>query len=392
MFLMESDAKELLVRYGIKIPDGAVARTPSEARQMVEMLGAGRYVVKALIHAGGRGLAGGVRLVATADEAESAAKAMLGKPLVTEQTGPRGEVVESVYVEAALEFSESLYLSFLLDPRLARPVLLASVAGGIDFEAKAEEVPDIVQVFPFNSNGSHDPNALAAFLESLGISATHIPALRNAIAALLEAFRAMDASLIEINPLALMPDGRVVAIDAKISLDANALFRHPEFERYVRTNLPDPTEMIAQQNEINYVKMDGDIGLVVNGAGLGLATHDMVIEAGGNPANFMDIRTTATSFQIAKGIGLLLDNPDVKVLLVNIHGGGMTACDIISEALSFAYTRAERKLPIVFRPAGQNAGFALSMMHETDLPFHAETQMSAAVARAVEIAKGGAGA
>ena len=386
MFLVESDAKELLVRHGLKIPDGAVARSAGEARQMVEMLGPGRYVVKALIHAGGRGLAGGVRLAETPDAVEEAAGALLGSTLVTEQTGPRGEVVEAVYVEAALAFDRSLYLSFLIDPRLARPVMLASVAGGMDFEARAQEMPDIVQVFPFNANGSHDPNALAAFLEGLGLERGQIPALRNAIAALLEAFRALDASLVEINPLALMPDGRVVAIDAKISLDANALFRHPEFERYIRTDPHDPTEMIAQQNEINYVKMDGDIGLVVNGAGLGLATHDMVIEAGGNPANFMDIRTTATSFQVARGIGLLLDNPQVSVVLVNIHGGGMTSCDLISEALSFAYGRAARKLPIIFRPAGQNAEWALKMLREREIPFEAAESMGAAVSRAVTLA------
>ena len=192
----------------------------------------------------------------------------------------------------------------------------------------------------------------------------------------------------EINPLALSEDGEWIAVDAKIVLDGNALYRHPEYEPLVYEANRDDRERVARENEINFLKMEGDIGLVVNGAGLGLATTDMVIEAGGRAANFMDIRTTATSFQIAGGVRLLLDDPEVKVILVNVHGGGMTVCDTIAEGINFAYMRSKRRLPIIFRAAGQNAEWALTIMRDRHLPFEACDSMSKAIGRAVGLAAG----
>jgi succinyl-CoA synthetase beta subunit len=354
MYLHEAQAKALLAQHGIAIPRGHVAQTAEEARDHATALGCA-CAVKALIHAGGRGLAGGVRFADTPDTASDHARSMLDLPLVTSQTRQDGEIVRAVYIEEALDFDRALYLSLIIDQRRAVPVLLASAEGGVELEEKAVAAPAMVQKYPFAVDGTHNPAALAAFLDMLGVPESHGAAVRGLVEAMLRCFLDSDASLIEINPLALTSDGAAVAVDAKIVLDGNALFRHPEFEPLQDTARADEREMVAQANEINFVRMDGDIGLVVNGAGLGLATHDMVIAAGGRPANFMDIRTMATAEQIATGIGLLLDDPGVRVLLVNVHGGGMTTCDRISDALAIAARGRDRMLPVVFRVAGQNA-------------------------------------
>ena len=383
MYLHEAQAKALLAQHGIAIPKGHVAQTPDEAQGHAAALGAERVAVKALIHAGGRGLAGGVRFAETPQGAADHARAMLGEVLVTSQTRQDGEVVREVYVEEGLAFERALYLSLIIDQRRAVPVLLASAEGGVEFEEKAVAAPAMVQKYPFGVDGSHNPAALSAFLEMLGVPDSHGAAVRGVIEAMVSAFLGSDASLIEINPLALMADGSAVAVDAKIVLDGNALFRHPEFEPLRDTARSDEREMVAQANEINFVRMDGDIGLVVNGAGLGLATHDMVIAAGGRPANFMDIRTMATPEQIATGIGLLLDDPKVRVLLVNVHGGGMTTCDRISDALEIACAGRSRAVPVVFRVAGQNAEEAREAVQALPMPCTVAESMTEAVGLAV---------
>ncbi len=388
MFLQEAEAKKILGGFGIALPRGGVADNGIAAGGVAAMLAADKLVVKALIRAGGRGLAGGIKFAKGAAEAGAATDALIGETLVTAQTGPKGEQVRSVYIEEALHFDASLYLSLLIDQRNARPTLMASIAGGVDFEDKARDAPQLVQKYALEPDGAHNPAALAAFLGNVGVGEAHVAAVCDVIGALVKAYFDTDARLIEINPLALMDDGSAVAIDAKMVLDDNALFRHPEFEALSHNLHLDPSELIAQRNEINFVKMDGDIGLVTNGAGLGLATYDMVVEGGGAPANFMDIRTTATSFQIARGIGLLIEDPAVNVLLVNIHGGGMTACDLVVGSLGFAYQRSERKPPIVFRVAGHNADWARRMIDKKDLPHQHATSMSDAVTLAVKLSKG----
>ncbi len=227
-----------------------------------------------------------------------------------------------------------------------------------------------------------------AFSRTLGLEGQAADDVRRLVQGMVRAAFETDALLVEINPLVIGPDGRAVAVDAKMVIDDNALYRHPEFERMARDAHRDEYERVGRENDINFIKMQGDIGVVVNGAGLGLATNDMLADAGGRPANFMDIRTTATSIQIARGIDVLLGDPTVKVLLVNVHGGGMTVCDTVAEAISFAYARAPRKLPIVFRAAGQNAAWAVSIMKDRRLPFERFDGMTQAVARAVAIAGG----
>jgi succinyl-CoA synthetase beta subunit len=388
MYLSEHQAKEILAQFGVRVPEGAVAESPEEAESRARGLRCEKFAVKAQILAGGRGLAGGVKFAATPSGVRDAARDLIGTRLVTDQTGPDGEKVRRVYVEAAVDIRQSVYLALVIDERSAAPLLLGSREGGVEFERKAESDPSILAALPLPREGGLDGVDLAGFLAGIGIEGAGADSTQELLRAAARAAFANDAILLEINPLSILPDGTAVAVDAKMVIDDSALYRHPEFESIVRDSYRDEYERVARENEINFVKLQGEIGLVVNGAGLGLATNDMVADAGGRPANFMDIRTTATSFQIAKGVQLLLDDPSVKVLLVNVHGGGMTVCDTVAEGINFAYSRSPRKPPIVFRAAGQNAGYALTIMKDRRLPFVAVDDISTAVARAVALARG----
>lgn len=390
MYLSEYQAKEILARYGVNVPEGGLARSPQEAEERARALSCEKFAVKAQILAGGRGLAGGVKFAATPSTVRDAAAALLGTRLVTEQTGPAGEVVERVYVEAAVDDRRSVYLALIVDERAGVPRLLGAREGGVEFEARAHADPAMLESLALRSDGDLAEADLPGFLARIGVEGPAATCAGALIAGTVRAAVENDALLVEINPLAITPDGRAVAVDAKMVIDDSALYRHPEFETIAREAHRDEYERVARENEINFVKMDGNIGVVVNGAGLGLATNDMLIDAGGQPANFMDIRTTATSFQIARGIGVLLDDPKVKVILVNVHGGGMTVCDTVAEAINFAYSRSTRKPPIVFRAAGQNAPWALTIMKDRRLPFERRDDISGAVARAVALAKGAA--
>ena len=390
MYLREYQAKEILAQYGVKIPEGAVAASPEEAEARAKSMSAQKFVVKAQIEAGGRGLAGGVKFAASPSGVREAAREMMDKRLVTEQTGSAGEAVGKVYVEAAIDDPRNLYLAMVVDERHATPTLLGAKAGGVHFERKALQDPGIVDTLPLPFEGDLAAVDLDAFVAGLGVEGAAAQSVKTLVSNALRAAFAYDAILLELNPVVITAAGEAVAVDAKMVIDANALFRHPELEAIARDIASDPLERAAREAEINFVKMEGDIGLVVNGAGLGLATTDMVIDAGGRPANFMDIRTTATSFQIAKGVRLLLEDPQVKVILVNVHGGGMTVCDTVAEAINFAYARAKRQPPIVFRAEGQNAPQALTIMRDRQLPFEHAPDMTRAVARAIAIAKGAA--
>lgn len=388
MYIPEYQAKEILAQYGVTVPEGGIARTASEAEERARALKAERFAVKAQILAGGRGAAGGVVMAPTPSAVGEAAGKLLGTRLVTAQTDAEGEAVERVYVEAAVEAAQALYLAFVIDPSGARPMLLGSARGGVDFEKEAQADPEILETLHLAHDGSIDEPALGDFMARIGAPETARAALQTLIAATVRAALRNDALFVEINPLVITPAHEAVAVDAKMILDANALFRHPEFEITAREAVRDEYERVARDNDLNFVRLDGNIGVVVNGAGLGLATNDMIAEAGGRPANFMDIRTTATSFQIARGIELLLNDPGVKVLLVNVHGGGMTVCDTVAEALNFAYSRNSRKLPIVLRAAGQNADWARSIMKDRRLAHENAATMRDAAARAVAIAGG----
>jgi len=381
MILSEYKSKELIAQYGVKIPDGRVATTAAEAEERCREIDATKYVVKAQIGAGGRGLAGGIKFAATPSAVRSEVTKMLGKPLITEQTGTSGEIVSEVYVEAAVAIAKDVFIAIVLNPVTAQPTLLASANGGVEFEQMARMDPDVVSSIVLIEGAD-----ISGFLNGLGFADSSAAA--NAIASATKAFVANDMTLLEINPFAYTEAGEWLAVDAKVSLDGNAMYRHPELESLVSDDSLTPAERVAHENEINFVKLDGDIGVVVNGAGLGLATNDMLVAAGGKPANFMDIRTTATSFQITRGVELLLEDPTVKLILLNVHGGGMTVCDTVAEGVAFAYARSSRKLPIIARLAGQNAEWAMKILNDRLLPVETCKDMTSAVSRAVAIANG----
>jgi succinyl-CoA synthetase beta subunit len=387
MNIHEYQAKEILARYGVPVPPGAVAETSKDAEAIIKDLDATRFAVKAQVHAGGRGKAGGVRLVATARAASDAAKELLGKVLVTEQTGKQGRRIRKVYVEAAERIETPLYVALFVDRKVGKIALIGAKEGGDDIEERAHADPDIIGKVLLDLQGSN-AGELEKFANWLDIPESLVPDAVSLFESLHKAFSDLDASLIEINPLAVTEDGRLVALDFKVTIDDNALTRHPELAALRDDDELDPVELEAQNHDINFVRMDGDIGVAVNGAGLALATNDMLVEAGGRPANFMDIRTSATSLEISRGFDLLLNAPGVNVVLINIHGGGMTRCDTVAEALGISMRRTGRKLPIVFRAAGNNADFARTVLKNCGITYTDARNMKDAVDHAVALAAG----
>lgn len=388
MNLQEFQAKTILKGYGIAVPRGHVADTAEEVERAARDLG-GRVAVKAQVSAGARGKASGVRLLDVPADARRAAESLLGKPLVTEQTGPSGQTVRRILVESAADAKEELYAAAHVDAASGRIAILVSRHGGTEIEDNAAGRQDRIKTLHVDPDKDPDQAAMAELAAEVGLGPTETDELARILAILPRVIVDNDASLVEINPLALTVDGAFVALDAKIVIDDNALFRHADLRALRSEEDVDPVEAAAQGQEINYVGMDGDIGIVVNGAGLALATLDMVHDAGGKPANFMDIRTTALSMNIAKGVDLLLANDRVKVLLVNIHGGGMQRCDTVVEGIGVAMRRSQRKLPIVMRAAGNNAEFARQRLKNFKIDFTDSDDMADAVAKAVAIAGGG---
>ncbi|MEO1140566.1 MAG: ATP-grasp domain-containing protein [Pseudomonadota bacterium] len=387
MLLAEYKSKELLAQYGIAVPPGKTARTPQEAEDRCAQINARKYVVKAQIAAGGRGLAGGVKFAATPSLVRDETAKLLATELSTEQTGDKPQPVNIVYIEAAIEHTSQYYVAIVLSPETGQPILLASPDGGMEFENLLKTNKDTLKTHALTGDAKADKTPLVAFLASIGIEEADAS---EQILAAVEAFIANDMTLLEINPFARKPDGKWVALDAKITVDPSASFRHPELEAIAADqNLPQD-ESDAQKSNINFVRMPGNLGVVTNGAGLGLATNDMIIEEGGRPANFMDIRTTATSMDIARGVELLLQRSDVAAILLNVHGGGMTMCDTVAEGVNFAYSRNERNLPLVARLAGQNAEWGRRILVDRKVPVEIFDDLSSAVKRAVSVAAGGA--
>lgn len=387
MLLAEYQSKELLAQYGVSVPPGKMARTPDEAEAACANIPARKFVVKAQITSGARGLAGGIKFAATASAVKDEAARLLGKQLVTNQTGATGETVHAVYVEADVKHDAQYYIAFALDPDTGAPLLVASPDGGVEFEQKAQMNASEVAKHSLTGSPDADRAGLTEFLSGLGMKDEK--AVEQLLSAC-EAFIENDMALLEINPFVRTPDGTWMAIDAKVALDASAAFRHPEWDSMVSGEGLPAVETAAQKSNINFVKLTGNLGVVVNGAGLGLATNDMIIDAGGKPANFMDIRTTATSMDIARGVELLLQEPSVTAILLNVHGGGMTVCDTIAEGVNFAYSRNNGTKPVIARLAGQNAEWGQRILVDRKVPVEICGTMSEAVKRAVEIAsKGG---
>lgn len=388
MELHEFQAKQLLSRYAVACPQGRIAVTPDEAEAAAAGLASPTLFVKAQIHAGARAKAGGVRKVQSAAAAKAAAKELLGQKLATAQTGRVGMTVRKVLVEAGIRSVHELYLTMVVDASSGSIMLMAGPSGGTEIEERAGPSLSNLEILHLNSQGEPQSGDLAEFCRRIGLSEREAASGRELVGNLHRAFITLDASLIEINPLAVTESGELIALDAKIVLDDNALFRHPDLAELRETNEIDEIELKAQRHQVNFMQMDGDIGVIVNGAGLALATLDMIRNAGGNPANFMDIRTTAKSLDIAQGVSLVLDNPRAKILLVNVYGGGMQPCDTIIEGLGIAIRRKGRALPIVLRLTGNNEDIARLRLASFKLPAVECADMWQAATRAVEIAQG----
>jgi succinyl-CoA synthetase beta subunit len=385
MEIQEFQAKALLARYAVACPKGMLATSADGAERAVRQLGPGPVLVKAQVLAGDRAHAGGIHVARSPELGRAAAAGLLGGRLVTAQTGPGGELVKRVLIEASVNSVRDLYLAMMVDAASGALLLIAGRCGGTGIEDRADGA---LETLLLGAGGELDAGDIAGLCRRLTFTDREIESCREIIGKLHRAFIELDASLIEINPLALTQAGDAIALDAKIVLDDNALFRHPELAELRDQDEIDQVELSAQRHQLNFMQLDGDIGVIVNGAGLALATLDMIREAGGRPANFMDIRTTAKSLDIAHGIGLVLDNPRVKVLLLNVYGGGMQPCDTIIEGLGIAVRRKGRALPVVLRFTGNNEDLARLRLANFNLPATECTDMWQAVTLAVATAKG----
>jgi succinyl-CoA synthetase beta subunit len=367
MKIHEYQAKELLRRYQVAVPQGRVAHTAEEAKKIASELGV-KVVVKAQIHAGGRGKGGGVKFGANPEEAASAAQQIIGMQLITHQTGPQGQKVKQVLVEPASEIEREFYLGITLDRTQSKIVVMASQEGGMEIEEVAAKSPE--KIFKENV----DPGiGLAPFQATrlafgLGLEGKAVRQAAQFILALYKAYTEADCSLVEINPLVLTKDGQVFALDAKIDFDDNALFRHKELAEWRDLDEEDALEVEASQYGLNYIKLDGNIGCMVNGAGLAMATMDIIKLSGAEPANFLDVGGGASAETVENGFCILLSDPNVKGILINIFGG-IVRCDRVAEGVIQARKNIEINLPIVVRLAGTNADIAADMLNGSGLNF-----------------------
>ncbi|KUO68756.1 MAG: hypothetical protein APF80_03945 [Alphaproteobacteria bacterium BRH_c36] len=390
MQLHEFQAKELLERYGLRIPRGRIAGDIEQARRIANRLGFPRFAVKAQIRTTERMADGGVRFAASPDGVAATAAAMLGRVLTSQRHATSHEFVRWVLIEEAIACSLQLYAAVVLDTSTGRLVLLTSRNGGAGIETRAAGEPDLITKTPLTLAPTGVHGAFEDAAASLGLPAATTATAADILRTLAQMAVELDAVQVEINPLALTPSNELVALDAKLQIDDHAMFRHPglaAFREAVTKEEDDPHELGADRHQINYAALGGTIGLVANGAGLALATLDMLHDFGGSPANFMDIRTTATSLDIAFGVELVLNNPNTKALLVNVHGGGMQRCDTIAEGIAVAVSRTSRKLPIVARFAGNNADFAGVRLESAGIAFHPASDMTSAVRSIVELTK-----
>ncbi|KPK45646.1 MAG: succinyl-CoA synthetase subunit beta [Dehalococcoidia bacterium SM23_28_2] len=385
MKIHEYQAKQIMSDYGVPIPKGRVVSTPQEARQVAQELGV-PVVVKAQIHAGGRGKGGGIKLADTPAQAEEAAKQIIGMRLVTHQTGPEGRIVKKVLVEEQVQTERELYLGIVVDSGSARPVVMASEAGGVDIEQVAAKSPEKIHkafVDPVVGFQPYQGRQLA-FATTLGGDLLR-PAV-GLMSGLYKAFVAKDSSLAEINPLVVTGDGRLLALDAKMNFDDNAIFRHQDIADLRDVDEEDPLEVQAQELGINnYVKLTGNIGCVVNGAGLAMSTMDAIKLAGGDPANFLDIGTVNDVDRVTNSFKILTVDPDVKAILINIFGG-MARVDVIAQGIVNAHKEMEIKVPVVVRLAGTNLEDGERILGEANLPLIRAIGLGEAAKKAVEAA------
>jgi succinyl-CoA synthetase beta subunit len=383
MKIHEYQAKTILAKYNVPVPRGEVAFTVAEAEAAAKKIG-GSVVVKAQIHAGGRGKGGGVKVAKRATEAVELARKILGMTLVTHQTGPEGKVVQRLLIEEALPIARELYLGIVLDRVAGTPVFMASAAGGMEIEEVAAKDPDAILKEPFDATGL---SAFQARKLAFGIGVPG-PSVNGAVAAmqaLAKAYLAMDMSLAEINPFILTEDGRVYALDAKINFDDNALFRHKTLLDLRDLNEEDPLEVEASKFGLNYIKLDGTVGCMVNGAGLAMATMDIIQYAGGSPANFLDVGGGANTEQVKNAFRILLSDKNVKAVLINIFGG-ILRCDTLANGVVTAARDLNIPVPIVVRMEGTNVELGRQILRDSGLNFTVGLDMLDAAQKVVKLA------
>jgi succinyl-CoA synthetase beta subunit len=388
MKVHEYQAKEILRRYGVPTPRGVVVDTPDEARQAAKELG-GRVVVKAQIHAGGRGKGGGVKLAKTADDAAELTKQMLGMTLVTHQTGPEGRLVHKVLVEEALNIDKELYLGITLDRRLGMNVVMASVQGGMDIEEVAAKDPNAIHREPVDSVLGIQPFQARSVTYALGLSGDPFKRCVDFVQKLMRAYIETDASLAEINPLLLTKEGDILALDCKMNFDDNALFRHKDIVEMRDLNEEDPLEVEASKYGLNYIKLDGNVGCMVNGAGLAMATMDIIKLAGSEPANFLDVGGGASAEQVKNAFRIILSDKNVKAILINIFGGIMRG-DRIAEGVVSASREVGLPVPVVVRLEGTNVELGKQILKDSGLPLITADGMWDAAQKVVAAARGAA--
>ena len=386
MKIHEYQAKALLAKHGVIVPRGEVVFKPDDAEAVARRLGGGVSVVKAQIHAGGRGKGGGVKVVKSPEDAREAAAKMLGMTLVTYQTGPAGQKVGRVLVEEGLKIKRELYLGLVIDRSTEKPVLMVSPDGGVEIEQVAEKTPERIFKEFIDPGVGLRPYQTRKLAFALGLQGVQVGWAGQLMTALWEAFVATDASLIEINPLIVTEEGNLIALDAKMTFDDNALFRHPEIKEMRDVAEEDPLEIEASKHSLNYIKLDGTIGCMVNGAGLAMATMDIIKLAGGEPANFLDVGGGANAEQIKNAFRILMSDRNVKAVLINIFGG-ILRCDVLAEGVIAAVRDLGVPVPIVIRMEGTNVEQGKQMLHESGLNFTTADTMSEAADKVVALAQ-----
>jgi succinyl-CoA synthetase beta subunit len=385
MKIHEYQAKAILARYGMPVPRGEVTVNASGAKAIAERLGGSIVVVKAQIHAGGRGKGGGVKLAKSPAEAESLARTMLGMTLVTHQTGPEGRVVGRVLIEEGLQMTRELYLSLVLDRASGKLVMMASAAGGMDIEEVAEKTPEKIVKVAIEPGVGIVPFEARQLGFGIGLDGAQVNKFVKVAQSLYDAFIATDASLLEINPLVVTAAGDLLALDAKMNFDDNALYRHADIKELRDLGEEDPLEIEASKFNLNYIHLDGNIGCMVNGAGLAMATMDIIKLAGGEPANFLDVGGGANAEQIRNAFKILMSDKNVKAVFINIFGG-ILRCDILAQGVIAAVKELGVPVPIVIRMEGTNVDEGKRLLRESGMKLTTADSMDEAAKKVVELA------
>ncbi len=386
MNIHEYQAKALLAKFGVAVPRGGVAFTPEEAVETAQKLGGPVWVVKAQIHAGGRGKGGGVKVVKSIDAVKAEAERMLGMTLVTHQTGPQGREVKRLYVEEGCDIARELYLSLVVDRGTGRVTVIASTEGGMDIEEVAAHTPDKIMTVPVDPVTGLSPHYARRIAFGLGLEGKQVSAAVKFMTSVYKSFVDLDASLMEINPLVVTGAGEIIALDAKMNFDDNALFRHPDIAALRDEDEEDPAELEAGKYELNYVKLDGNIGCMVNGAGLAMATMDIIKLYGGEPANFLDVGGGATKERVTAAFKIILSDKNVEGILVNIFGGIMR-CDVIAEGVVAAAREVSLHVPLVVRLEGTNVELGKQILADSGLPIVSADNLGDAAAKIVKAVK-----